>query len=249
MWKAIKWAKNCKPQLTTLPALRIPSTASPQYETDPKKKIQLLRNTFLPPPPKADLSDIPDFDYLAPYTLPPLTPHEVYQAILRPSPHKAPGCTGIPNFILQQSISILLPILHQIFEASLNLGYCSLLFRTSITITMQNPHKDDYSITKAYRPIALLDTIGKALESILAKRISAFTELYGLLPKTHFGGRRGTSTEHAVHYLVEKTYKGWHQGKDTSALMLDITGAFDNVSHKRLLHNLRKRRIDPKVVD
>ena len=98
MWKAVKWAKNCKPQLTTLPALRIPFTTSPQYETDPKKKIQLLRNAFFPPPPEADLSDIPDFDYPAPYTLPPLTPHEVYQAILRPSPHKALGCTGIPNY-------------------------------------------------------------------------------------------------------------------------------------------------------
>lgn len=114
---------------------------------------------------------------------------------------------------------------------------------------MQKPHKDDYSITKAYRPIALLDTIGKALESILAKRISALTELYGSLPKTHFGGRRGTSTEYAVYYLVEKTYQGWHQGKDTSALMLDVTGAFDNVSHERLLYNLRKRRIDPKIID
>lgn len=103
---------------------------------------------------------------------------------------------------------------------------------------MQTPHKDDYSVTKAYRPIALLDTIGKALESILAKRISAITKIYELLPKTHFGGRRGTSTEHAVHYLVEKAYKGWHQGKDTSVLILDVTGAFDNISHPRLLHNL-----------
>lgn len=114
---------------------------------------------------------------------------------------------------------------------------------------MQKPHKDDYLITKAYRPIALLDTIGKALESVLAKRISALTELHSLLPKTHFGGRRGTSTEHAIHYLLEKTYKGWHQGKDTSSLMLDVTGAFDNVSHERLLHNLKKRRINPKIVD
>ena len=114
---------------------------------------------------------------------------------------------------------------------------------------MQKPHKDDYLITKAYRPIALLDIIGKALESVLAKKISALTELHGLLPKTHFGGRRGTSTEHAIHYLLEKIYKGWHQGKDTSSLMLDVTGAFDNVSHERLLHNLKKRRIDLKIVD
>lgn len=107
MWKAVRWAKNRKPRLTTLPALKIPSTA--QYETNPKKKIELLRNAFFPSPPEADLSDIPGFDYPSPYTLPPITPHEIYRAILRPSPHKAPGPTGIPNFILQQLIPTLLP--------------------------------------------------------------------------------------------------------------------------------------------
>ena len=75
---------------------------------------------------------------------------------------------------------------------------------------MQNSHKDDYSITKGYRLIALLDTIEKALELILAKKISALTKLYGLLPKTHFGDHRDILTKHAIHYLVEKTYQGWH---------------------------------------
>lgn len=126
MWKAVRWAKNCKPRLTTLPALKIPSTA--QYEINPKKKIELLRSAFFPSPPKADLSDIPGFDYPSPYTLPPITQHEIYQAILRFFPHKAPGPTGIPNFIFQQLISTLLPSLHQILNASLNLGYCPLLF-------------------------------------------------------------------------------------------------------------------------
>ncbi len=230
-----------------MPALKILSTA--QYETNPKKKIELLRNAFFSSPPEADLLDIPCFDYSSPYTLPLITPHEIYQAILQLSLHKANGPSGIPNFILQQLISTRLLILHQIFNVSRNFSYFPLLFRTSITITMQKPHKDDYSITKAYRPIALLDTIGKALESVLAKRISALTEPQSLLSKTHFGGRRGTSTEHAIHRLVEKTYKGWYQGKDTSSLMLDVTGAFDNVSHEKLLHNLKKRRIGLKIVE
>ena len=33
-----------------------------------------------------------------------------------------------------------------------------------------------------------------------------------------------------------------------SASFLDVTGAFDNVSHERLLHNLRKRGIHKSVV-
>jgi hypothetical protein len=31
-------------------------------------------------------------------------------------------------------------------------------------------------------------------------------------------------------------------------LLLDVSGAFDNVSHERLLHNLRTRRVDEKLV-
>ena len=37
--------------------------------------------------------------------------------------------------------------------------------------------------------------------------------------------------------------------QNTSALILDVIGVFDNVFYKRLLHNLRKRPIDPKIVD
>ena len=31
--------------------------------------------------------------------------------------------------------------------------------------------------------------------------------------------------------------------------MMDVFAAYSNTSHQRLLHNLRKRRIDVKVVD
>lgn len=30
--------------------------------------------------------------------------------------------------------------------------------------------------------------------------------------------------------------------------MLNVTGAFDNVSHFRLIHNLQKKRLDPQIV-
>ena len=73
-------------------------------------------------------------------------------------------------------------------------------------------------------------------------------KIHHLLPKTHFEGRRNASTEHTIHYLVEKTYAAWDQEKEASALMLDVTGAFDNISHSRLIHNLRKRRLDPQMI-
>ncbi len=113
---------------------------------------------------------------------------------------------------------------------------------------MQKTHKDIYMLVKLHRPILLLNSLEKTLESILAKIINAIAEIYHFLLKTHFKKRRNTSIEHAIHYLVEKTYAEWEKGKKVSALMLDVTGAFDNVSDSRPIHNLRKRRLDPQMI-
>lgn len=43
--------------------------------------------------------------------------------------------------------------------------------------------------------------------------------------------------------MLDATTAAWKKGSVVSALFLDISGAFDNVSHARLLHRLRKRRI------
>jgi retron-type reverse transcriptase len=57
------------------------------------------------------------------------------------------------------------------------------------------------------------------------------------------GGRRGRSTEHARHHIIDRIYEAWYRGggQVASLLLLDVSGAFDNVSHQRLLHNLRKK--------
>ena len=96
----------------------------------------------------------------------------------------------------------------------------------------------------------LLNTLGKAMESVIAKRISYTMETLNLLPFTHMGGRKQTLTENAVQLIVEKTHAAWNKPIEevVTLLLLDVAGAFDHVSHVRLLHNLRKRGISEKTV-
>ena len=163
---------------------------------------------------------------------------------------KAPGPDGIINKALHIISPQITPHLTRVFNQSLQLGYCPLYFRESSTIVLRKPGKHDYTVPKAYRPIALLNTIGKIMDAIIAKRISYITERHQLLPKTHIGGRKGRSTEHAIHMIIEEIYAAWNRAdrQVASLLLLDVSGAFDNVSYKRLLYNLRRRRIDKKVV-
>lgn len=103
---------------------------------------------------------------------------------------------------------------------------------------------------KAYRPIALLNTISKLIDLIITRRISYVTKAYQLLPSTHIRGRKGRSVDHVLHTIVRKIYEAWNlpEPQVASLLLLDVLRAFDNVSHTRLLHNLRKRRIDERTV-
>lgn len=70
-----------------------------------------------------------------------------------------------------------------------------------------------------------------------------------LLPKTHFRGRRKSYVETAIYHLLEKIYTAWNKDKIAFLLMMDVSMAYPNTSHQRLLHNLRKRKIDLKVVN
>ena len=96
---------------------------------------------------------------------------------------------------------------------------------------------------KAYRPVALECTLGKVMESITAEIMSYLTETHELLSTHHYGGRPGRSAEDAMMVLSESIYNTWKNKKVYTALFMDVAGAFNNVHHERLIHNLNKRRL------
>ena len=48
---------------------------------------------------------------------------------------------------------------------------------------------------------------------------------------------------------MERVYAFWNQKKITTAVFLDVTGAFNNVFKNRLLHNLRIKKMDPRIMN
>lgn len=95
--------------------------------------------------------------------MPDVTEKEVLDAIQAASPFKAPGPDDILNKALQTASYMLVGHLTTIINQSLQLGHYPTHFRSLTTIVLRKPGKDDYSIPKVYRPIALLNTIGKAM--------------------------------------------------------------------------------------
>ena len=88
------------------------------------------------------------------------------------------------------------------------------------------------------------------MEAVISTRIRECAEANRLLPEEQMGARKERSVETALESITDAVYTVWSMGgaNVTSLLSLDVAGAFDNVSHERLLHNLKVKGILTRIV-
>ena len=96
----------------------------------------------------------------------------------------------------------------------------------------------------------MFSTIGKAIESIVASRISYFVKKYALFPKYYVERQRDCLCNHALYLIYKQIYAAWRSGCPVASLLtVDIQGIYNNINHPRLLYNLRKCRISTRIVN
>ena len=226
-----------------IPALKFRRNGEEVLASTNQEKSQALAHSFFPVR-LADAGIPTEFAYPPACCKPDqITKEQISYQIRKLKPYKAPGPDGIPNIVLMRCADLLTDRLHYIYKAMIerNLHYDP--WKRFTTVVLRKPGKPKYDIPKAYRPIALLNTMWKVLAAILAEQLTFYSEKYQLLPAHHFGGRPGRSTTDAIHLLVHNIKSAWRKGNVASVLFLDVEGAFPNAVPSRLVHNLRKRRI------
>ena len=80
-------------------------------------------------------------------------------------------------------------------------------------------NRADYTVAKNYRPISLLECLGKLLEKVIAKIIYSDMAKYALVPTTQFGGRNASSTLDAGLTLLHDI-EAAHRSKLRAGLLL-----------------------------
>ena len=109
---------------------------------------------------------------------------------------------------------------------------------------LKKPGKEAYDIAGAWRPIALLNTVGKLIETAMATRLRDLAEKHWLLPNEQMGACKGWSVDTALELLTKQVYTIWESKKHIASLLsLDISGAFDIVYPIRLLDTLWQKGI------
>jgi hypothetical protein len=115
-------------------------------------------------------------------------PEEVQEAIRGLKVSKAPGPNGLPNRALKHLPQRVVSLLVQIFNAILLTHYFPTMWKHPRMISTLEPGKDS-ALPSSYRPISLLETIGKIFEKILLFRILHEVSERGLLRDEQFGFR------------------------------------------------------------
>ena len=208
----------------------------------------MLATAFFPPRP----SNVEPLHFVYPKPacdFNPITKDQILRQLARLKPYKAPGPDGIPNIVLTKCANIIIDRLLPIYSAMIEKVIYYAPWKLSTTVVLRKPGKPRYDTPKAYRPIALLNTLCKVLTAVAAELMTFYTEKYQLLPANHFGGRPGRTTTDAVHLLVHKIKDSWRKKQVTAVLFLDIEGAFPNAVTNRLLHNMKKRGLPGPLVD
>lgn len=173
----------------------------------------------------------------------PITELEIERSLKAAKGNTAPGEDTLPMLVWKKLWRHLKSFIVNIFTASVELGHHPRQWRSAKIIVLRKPGKPDYSLPGAYRPISLLNTLGKLLEAVMARRLSYLAEKHGLLPNSQFGGRPGRTTEQALLVLSSAIDKAWYKHKVVTLVAFDLKGAFNGVNKASLNASLQKRQI------
>ncbi|KAK1463703.1 zinc knuckle [Colletotrichum tamarilloi] len=244
IWKAAKYLDASKgASFDKIPLLK---RADGSPTEDAAEQAEELLSTFLPPLPNT-IEEEGGRPQRSPVPLPNLTLGEAERQLFAAKPWKAPGEDGLPVTVWKHTWLVVKGRVLSLFQASLDEGTLPQQWRHAKIIPLKKPNKSNYGVAKAWRPITLLSTLGKVLESVLAEQISHAVESFGLLPTSHFDARKQRSAEQALILLQEYIYRAWRKRKVVSLVSFDVKGAYNGVYKERLLQRLRARGIPGKL--
>lgn len=246
LWTASRYISNTATDggQTRIPELRTGPNPEDVARSNDEKAQALAKTFFIPKDPHMQ---VPQATYLA-TELSPLTPYSKQRILNKANTlkrNKAPGPDGIPNEVWIHCATLLIDPITTLFNGAMNMGYYPKAWRTSTTVVIRKPGKPAYDTPKAYRPIALLNTLGKLFSALIADDLSYLCDANQLLSERAYGGRAGRVTSDAIHVITHRVKDAWRNNRVASVLFLDIQAAFPNLVPERLVYDMQMMGIPP----
>lgn len=166
----------------------------------------------------------------------PVTIQEVKNIVKELKNKKSSGHDQIPIKLIKSSIEYIAEPLVHIINLTLESG----IFPNELKKGLVKPiHKKGpkYDINN-HRPIALLSNFSKIFEKVISNRLISFFKKNNTLSKNQYGFQKGKNTTLAIFKILKQIWTDVNKKKTTIGLFIDLSRAFDCVSHKLLLSQL-----------
>ncbi len=110
---------------------------------------------------------------------------------------------------------------------------------------MQKSDKKDYFNAKIYKLIVLLDTLSKILKFIIFEHLQNVVKACDSILNIQMKVYKHKLIDTTLQLITEKIYIVWSdmRRRVVSLLSLNKKSAFNNVTHSRLLHDIKKRKV------
>jgi hypothetical protein len=90
-----------------------------------------------------------------------------------------------------------------------------------------------------YRPISLLPIIAKLIDTLINNQLMEHLTKHNIISPTQYAFRPNSSTTLALETIINQIHKHKSNKHPTLAVYIDLSKAYDTISHEKLLHKLR----------
>lgn len=188
----------------------------PTLQTQDHKYLgKLIGNTFV-------------FDEIRPFT--------VFAIIGSFKVNKSPGFDNLSPKLLKECNEQLCTYMANYFNQMIR----SCIFPNRLKLSTVTPifKNGDKTCMENYRPISILSQIDKVFETIIYDQINSFLEEHNIMDNLQYGFRAGRGCQDAVCKILNHISKLNDTGMSVIVISLDISKAFDSVSHQILLRKM-----------
>ena len=170
------------------------------------------------------------------FTLQHVTTEQVTDYMKQINPNKANDIYKIQPAIIKHLTPYLAPLITPLFNQSIDENeYPDSLKYTKLIELYKS---GDTTLPINYRPISLLPIIAKLLDTIINNQLMTYLLKNNLISPTQYAFRPHSNTNIALQTIINNIHKQ-KSNQPTLAIYIDLSKAYDTVSHPKLLQKLQ----------
>ena len=159
----------------------------------------------------------------------------------------APGEDGLTNELIQKIPEKIVNILLKLFNILMSTGHFPRVWKRARIRMLPKP-KRDKKLSKNYRPISLLSSLGKILEKLVKRALDEEVTIKELIPDAHSGFRKGRGAQENFIRLAESAALAMKTNQVLVAVFIDLDKAFDALHHDSIRVKFKRLGISPKLI-